>query len=149
MLVLPTTISNVVFPHDQRYRLTLYGVLFEVSWLLRLLQNKFFACGVKAECELSDESKIHWNGGIRIISYVMSVIIKQSFLQTKLLITDSLSGIFIGGWGNMTLKDRIITLLKNRDGLTDREITDALLGKNNPQQPVNQACRDVYGTIKM
>jgi len=43
----------------------------------------------------------------------------------------------------MTLKDRIITLLKNRDGLTDREITDALLGKNNPQQPVNQACRDL------
>jgi hypothetical protein len=41
----------------------------------------------------------------------------------------------------MTLKDRIITLLKNRDGLTDREITDALLGKNNPQQAVNQACR--------
>jgi len=43
----------------------------------------------------------------------------------------------------VTLKDRIITLLKNRDGLTDREITDALLGKNNPQQPVNQACRDL------
>ncbi|AGE20784.1 MarR family transcriptional regulator [Geobacillus stearothermophilus] len=43
----------------------------------------------------------------------------------------------------MTLTDRIITLLTEKDGLTDREITDILLGKNNPQQSVNQACRNL------
>ncbi|AKU26909.1 MarR family transcriptional regulator [Geobacillus thermoleovorans] len=45
--------------------------------------------------------------------------------------------------GKMTLTDRIITLLTEKDGLTDREITDILLGKNNPQQSVNQACRNL------
>jgi hypothetical protein len=48
LLVLLTTLSNAVFPHDQRHWLALYGMLLEISWLLRILQYKFFACGVKA-----------------------------------------------------------------------------------------------------
>lgn len=39
-----------------------------------------------------------------------------------------------------TLSDRIIGLLQNESGLTDREITDALDGHSAPQQPVNQMC---------
>ncbi|WP_339179334.1 helix-turn-helix domain-containing protein [Paenibacillus sp. FSL R5-0701] len=41
----------------------------------------------------------------------------------------------------MTLKDKIISYLKDKDGLTDREITNAILGVNEPQQAVNQICR--------
>jgi hypothetical protein len=41
----------------------------------------------------------------------------------------------------MTLQDQIINLLQQKDGLTDREITDALFGKSSPQQPINQTCR--------
>ncbi|MUG21797.1 MarR family transcriptional regulator [Paenibacillus macerans] len=50
----------------------------------------------------------------------------------------------------MTLKDKIINHLKEKDGLTDREITDVILGKNEPQQAVNQACRALVhkGIIK-
>lgn len=44
---------------------------------------------------------------------------------------------------NGTLKDKIITLLKNQDGLTDRELTNAIIGENEPQQAVNQACRSL------
>ena len=40
-----------------------------------------------------------------------------------------------------TLADRIIQLVQDRPGLSDREITDALLGRNIAQQPTNQACR--------
>lgn len=36
---------------------------------------------------------------------------------------------------------RIRALLKERPGLTDREITDMLITSGAPQQPVNQACR--------
>lgn len=41
----------------------------------------------------------------------------------------------------MTLKENIIQLLNNGVGLTDRQITDLIYGKEKPQQPVNQACR--------
>lgn len=34
-------------------------------------------------------------------------------------------------------------LLKDQDGLTDREITNLLLGVSEPQQSVNQACRSL------
>jgi len=49
-----------------------------------------------------------------------------------------------------TLKDKIVDLMKDRSGLTDREITDLLLGKGMPQQSVNQACRtlEAKGVIK-
>lgn len=52
--------------------------------------------------------------------------------------------------GNMILKDKIIDYLKNNDGLTDREISNAILGENEPQQAVNQACRALVnkGIIK-
>ncbi|WP_236406154.1 hypothetical protein [Microaerobacter geothermalis] len=55
LLVLFTTLANAVFAHDSRHRSALYGMLLEISWLLRLLQYQFFACGVKTECELSVE----------------------------------------------------------------------------------------------
>ncbi|NBD25613.1 MarR family transcriptional regulator [Paenibacillus glycinis] len=41
----------------------------------------------------------------------------------------------------MNLKDKITNYLKDRDGSTDREITNSILGKNEPQQVVNQTCR--------
>ncbi|MCC0566238.1 helix-turn-helix domain-containing protein [Brevibacillus agri] len=49
-----------------------------------------------------------------------------------------------------TLKDKIIDILNDREGLTDREITDLLLGQGMPQQSVNQACRtlEAKGVIK-
>jgi hypothetical protein len=43
----------------------------------------------------------------------------------------------------MTLKDEIITLLRQSDGLTDREIANVLSGEESLQQPVNQACRQL------
>lgn len=45
----------------------------------------------------------------------------------------------------MTLKDKIVDYLKDKDGLTDREIANAILGVNEPQQAVNQACRALEG----
>ncbi|MBO2945645.1 winged helix-turn-helix domain-containing protein [Paenibacillus sp. F411] len=50
----------------------------------------------------------------------------------------------------MILKDKIINYLKDKDGLTDREIAKAILGVNEPQQAVNQACRSLVskGIIK-
>lgn len=44
----------------------------------------------------------------------------------------------------MTLKQQILGLLDEQPGLTDREITDRLKGKGTPQQPVNQACRQMF-----
>lgn len=41
----------------------------------------------------------------------------------------------------MSLKDRITQLLSERVGLSDRDITDILLGSLAGQQAVNQACR--------
>ena len=41
----------------------------------------------------------------------------------------------------MTLKEKISNLLKDRPGLTDREITNILFGKEYPQQRINQTCR--------
>jgi hypothetical protein len=40
-----------------------------------------------------------------------------------------------------TLKDRIVTLLRQTPGLTDREITDRLFGPGAAQQATNQAAR--------
>ncbi len=42
-----------------------------------------------------------------------------------------------------TLKERILDLLQNGDGLTDREITDRLFAPGALQQPVNQTCRQL------
>jgi hypothetical protein len=39
------------------------------------------------------------------------------------------------------LSDRILALIQTSPGLTDREITDSLLGRGAPQQQVNQTCR--------
>ncbi|EID44023.1 MULTISPECIES: hypothetical protein [Anoxybacillaceae] len=49
-----------------------------------------------------------------------------------------------------TLKDKIIELLKIENGLTDREITDKIKGKGEPQQSVNVTCRNMEskGMIK-
>ncbi|EPR29725.1 MULTISPECIES: hypothetical protein [Geobacillus] len=49
-----------------------------------------------------------------------------------------------------TLKERIIQLLQEHSGLTDREITNRILGEKKPQQPVNQACRslEAQGVLK-
>lgn len=43
----------------------------------------------------------------------------------------------------MTLPERIIELLKQNPGLSDRQITDKLFGVGKPQQPVNIACRNL------
>jgi predicted transcriptional regulator len=40
-----------------------------------------------------------------------------------------------------TLVESIIELLKTEDGFTDREITDRIKGKSEPQQSINMACR--------
>ena len=40
-----------------------------------------------------------------------------------------------------SLTNRIIEFLKHNSGLTDREITDSLVGINKPQQSINQVCR--------
>lgn len=40
-----------------------------------------------------------------------------------------------------TLSERVQQLLSQNPGLSDREITDALLGQDAPQQPVNRICR--------
>ena len=45
-----------------------------------------------------------------------------------------------------TLKERILTHLGDHPGRTDREITNHLVGKGDPQQPVNQACRQMVNT---
>jgi hypothetical protein len=42
-----------------------------------------------------------------------------------------------------TLQQRILVLLQQHDGLTDREITDMLFAAAAPQQPVNQACHSL------
>lgn len=39
------------------------------------------------------------------------------------------------------LKERIIELLRESSGLSDREIADVLFGNGSAQQPVNQTCR--------
>ena len=41
------------------------------------------------------------------------------------------------------MKERIIELLRESGGLSDREITDILVGKVAAQQPINQTCRDL------
>jgi hypothetical protein len=43
----------------------------------------------------------------------------------------------------MTLAERIVELLKQNPGLSDRQITDKLFGVGKPQQPVNIACRNL------
>lgn len=44
----------------------------------------------------------------------------------------------------MTLKERILLELKNGP-LSDRELTDKILGKGSAQQNINQACRQLAG----
>jgi hypothetical protein len=41
------------------------------------------------------------------------------------------------------MKQRILKLIAQTPGLTDREITNALEGPGRPQQTVNQTCRDL------
>jgi hypothetical protein len=41
-----------------------------------------------------------------------------------------------------TLNERIIELLKIENGLTDREITDRIKGRGEPQQNVNITCKN-------
>ena len=48
-----------------------------------------------------------------------------------------------------TLKDRIVGLLRETPGLTDREITDRLMGPNVGQQAVNQAARALVASGKL
>lgn len=43
----------------------------------------------------------------------------------------------------MTLAERIVELLKQNPGLSDRQITERLFGVGKPQQPVNIACRNL------
>ncbi len=43
----------------------------------------------------------------------------------------------------MTLAEKIVELLKNKPGLSDRQLTDELFGVGKPQQPVNIACREL------
>lgn len=43
----------------------------------------------------------------------------------------------------MTLAERIVELLQQDPGLSDRQITDRLFGVSKPQQPVNIACRNL------
>jgi len=43
----------------------------------------------------------------------------------------------------MLLAERIVELLKHQPGLSDRQITDVLFGKDKPQQPVNVVCRNL------
>lgn len=49
----------------------------------------------------------------------------------------------------MTLKEKILKLLSEEDGLTDREITDKLFGKGMQQQSVNQTCRKLVNEGKL
>ena len=48
-----------------------------------------------------------------------------------------------------TLKDRILDLLREMHGLTDREITDRLVRPNAGQQAVNQATRSLSASGKL
>ncbi len=43
----------------------------------------------------------------------------------------------------MNLAERIVKLLEQNPGLSDRQITDKLFGVGKPQQSVNIACRDL------
>lgn len=47
------------------------------------------------------------------------------------------------GIEKMTLSERIVELLKQNPGLSDRQIADRLFGVGKPQQPVNIACRNL------
>jgi hypothetical protein len=46
----------------------------------------------------------------------------------------------------VSLKDRVRTAVDTSPGLTDRELTDALVGPSAPQQAVNQAARSLVET---
>jgi hypothetical protein len=49
----------------------------------------------------------------------------------------------LSGGGVVTLKERILAATTQNPGMTDRELTDALLGTSAPQQSVNQTARDL------
>lgn len=40
-----------------------------------------------------------------------------------------------------TIQDRVIIILRKKPSLSDREITNIILGPNANQQYINQACR--------
>ncbi len=42
-----------------------------------------------------------------------------------------------------TFKEQIVALLARNPGLTDREITNLIKGRTEPQQPVNTTCREL------
>jgi len=42
-----------------------------------------------------------------------------------------------------TLKEKILEVLARHPGRTDRELTELIKGRGEPQQPVNIACRDM------
>lgn len=43
----------------------------------------------------------------------------------------------------MSLKEQIVNILRESDGLTDREIINLIRGTASNQQPINQACRQL------
>lgn len=47
------------------------------------------------------------------------------------------------GFYMANMKERIIDLLRENGGLSDREITDTLITKGAAQQPINQICHDL------
>ncbi len=49
----------------------------------------------------------------------------------------------------MTIKDKILQELEKCDGLSDRELTDRILGQGQPQQSINQACRKLESLGKL
>ncbi|HHY70507.1 MAG TPA: hypothetical protein GX519_02380 [Thermoanaerobacterales bacterium] len=40
------------------------------------------------------------------------------------------------------IKEKVLEILKEFPGLTDRQITDKVLGLYKPQQSINQLCRN-------
>lgn len=56
-----------------------------------------------------------------------------------------------GSMAKTSLPDRILTVVAGQSGLTDREISDLLLGKDASEQPINFACRrlDARGLLEL
>jgi hypothetical protein len=48
-----------------------------------------------------------------------------------------------------TLKERALALIRQKPGITDRELTDKLLGPDAHPSPVNTACRQLAGDGKI
>lgn len=45
-----------------------------------------------------------------------------------------------------TLRDRVLELVRSEPGLTDRELADRVVGRDSPQQGVNQVTRHLAST---